>query len=158
MREEQLRLIDGENNQLGLVSPSQALKMAEEAGLDLVLVAETGSPPVCRLMNFSKFVYEQNKRKKDQRKKQQSHRIKELQFHANIDDHDYQIKLRHILDFMEKGHKVKISLRFRGREMAHREIGMQLMERVVAEIGERAVLEAPPRIMGRTVNMLLAPK
>lgn len=157
LRGDSIRLIDAENKQLGIVTPQQALTMAKDAELDLVLVADQVQPPVCRLMNFNKFKYEQQRRERELRKKQHLHRNKEVQFHANIDTHDYQIKMGHMLEFLEKGHKVKISLRFRGREMAHKELGMEVMERVIRDLGARVIVEGRPRIMGRSIIMLLAP-
>jgi len=153
-----VRLVTEESDQQ-IVPVDEALQMASDAGQDLVLVAEQADPPVCRLMDYTKHVYEQKRRKKEQRKKQLANRKqnKEIQFHANIDAHDYKIKLNHILDFLKDGHKVKVSLRFRGREMAHKEIGRDLMRQVVDDVSGFGQVENPPKEMGRTIQMLLAP-
>jgi translation initiation factor IF-3 len=138
LRGGKVRLIDADNNQLGLLGVREALLKAEEEGMDLVLVADKAEPPVCRLMNFGKYIYEKNKRERDQKRKQQQHKVKEVKFHANIDPHDYEIKRDHIIAFLEKSHRVKVSLVMRGREMAHKELGLTLMRRLVEELREHA--------------------
>lgn len=150
-------MIGPDNAQLGILTTEQAFKAAQDAGYDLVLVADNAEPPVCRIMNFGKFVYEQNKKERDNKKKQAAHRNKEIKFKANIDEHDYLTKVGHILDFLKKGNRVKVSLQFRGREMAHRELGIQVMHRVVKDCEGSAVVELPPRLMGKSVIMQLAP-
>lgn len=152
-----VRLVDPDNQQLGIVPVEKALAVAEETGYDLVVVADKASPPVCRLMNYGKYLYEKNKREREQKRKQQTQKNKEIKFHANIDDHDFEIKLKHILEFLEKGYRVKVSLFYRGREMAHREIGMELMQRIIEEVGEKGQVDSRPRMQGRTVSMQLTP-
>jgi len=134
----------------------EALKKAEDHGLDLVEVAGTADPPVCRLMDYGKHVYQQSKRQREARKSQHTVRIKEVKFHPNIDQHDYETKRGHVVAFLEKGDKVKVSMFFRGREAAHSELGMKLMQRLVAETQEVAVVDAPPRNSGRLLSMMLS--
>lgn len=150
-------MIDADNTQLGIVSFSEAIERAREAGKDLVLVAPNSNPVVCRIMNFGKFIYQKNKQIRDQRKKQVVRKLKEVKFHANIDEHDYQVKLNHIIEFLKKGNRVKVSLFFRGREMIHRDSGRALLERVIEAIGEYGTVDAPPRLAGRNMSMQLAP-
>ena len=154
-----VRLIDTNNDQLGILPVTEALELASKQAKDLVVVAEQATPPVCRIMNFGKFIYEKNKRGRDQKKKQTrtASKTKEIKFHANIDIHDYQIKLNHIKGFLEKGHKVKASLFFRGREMKNTEKGMELMSRIGDDIVDVGSVEARPRLIGRNIHMLLAP-
>ncbi len=141
------------------MSVDDALKLAKEKELDLVAVSEQSDPPVCRIMNFGKFVFEKKKRFREQHKKQRqaSHKNKEIKFHANIDVHDYSIKMKHIRAFLEKGYKVKVSLFFRGREMRNKQKGMELMERIADEIQEIGTLDSRPRLVGRNIGMYLAP-
>ncbi len=122
-----------------------------------MLVADDSDPPVCRIMNFGKYRYERKRRGREQKKKQASHKSKEIKFHANIDPHDYGIKLNHIRGFLEKGHKVKVSLFFRGREMRNTEHGMELMTKVVKDIADIGMAEAQPRRVGRNIGMYLSP-
>ncbi len=152
-----MRLIDAENNQLGIVPLDKALAVAEQAGYDLVVVADNADPAVCRLMNYGKFAYEKKRREREQKRKQATQKNKEVKFHANIDPHDYEIKCKHILDFLEKGYRVKVSLFFRGREMAHREIGMELLDKIIEETKEVATVESRPRMQGRILSMNLTP-
>jgi translation initiation factor IF-3 len=152
-----VRLIASNNEQLGILPIAQARLRAKAVGLDLVLVSDQTTPPVCRLMNFGKHQYEKKRQLRDQRKKHHVHRNKEIKFHVNIDPHDYSFKVAHIKQFLEKGHRVKVSLFYRGRENAHREKGMELMKQVVEDIGELANVENPPRMQGRNLAMLLSP-
>lgn len=158
MRGKEVRLIGPNNDQLGIVTIEEALKQAAAEGLDLVLVADNATPAVCRIMNFGKHIYEQNKREREHKKKQVTHKNKEVKFRANIDPHDYSIKVTHILEFLEKGNRVKVSLQFRGREMAHREIGMELMQKVIVDCAGKALVDLPPRMQGRTITMQLSPE
>ncbi len=153
-----VRLVDGENQQLGVVPVAEALAKAQESGLDLVLVADKAEPPVCRLMNFGKYQYEKNRREREQRKKQVVNKVKEVKFHANIDVHDLEIKTHHILEFLQKGYRVKVSLVMRGREVTHKEIGLGLVQRVVAAVSTHGVVEMDARQMGRIVSLQLAPR
>ena len=155
----EVRLVDENNEQLGIVQMEEAQAMAEQRGFDLVLVAEQGIPPVCRIMNYGKFVYERNKRGRDHKKKQvkTGSKSKEIKFHANIDPHDYMIKVNHIKNFLRKGFKVKVSLFLRGREVRNKDMGVELMNRVGKEIEEVGTVESQPRLVGRNVGMYLAP-
>ena len=147
-----------ENEQLGLMRFDEALKKAEDNGLDLVEVAGTADPPVCRIMDYGKHVYQQSKRQRDARKNQHVIRIKEVKFHPNINQHDYETKRNHVVAFLEKGDKVKVSMFFRGREAAHAELGMQLMQRLIADTHEVGAVDAPPRNSGRLLSMMLSAK
>ncbi len=157
LRGREVRLIDPENNQLGILPIDKALALAKENGLDLVAVADKATPPVCRLMNYGKYVYEKNKREREQKRKQATQKNKEIKFHANIDEHDYKTKLAHIVDFLDKGFRVKVSLFFRGREMAHREIGMELIEKITEDVKEHGTAEGRARMQGRVVSLQFSP-
>jgi translation initiation factor IF-3 len=144
---------------LGIVSLNEALQKAEEAGVDLVEISPNAEPPVCRVMDYGKFLYEKSKATKEQKKKQKVVQIKEIKFRPGTDDGDYQVKLRSLVRFLEEGDKAKITLRFRGREMAHQQIGMEVLNRVRDDLSELAVVESyPSRIEGRQMVMVLAPK
>lgn len=137
----------------------EALAKAEEAGVDLVEISPNAEPPVCRIMDYGKFLYEKSKSQKEQKKKQKVVQIKEIKFRPGTDDGDYQVKLRNLIRFLEDGDKAKITLRFRGREMAHQQIGMEVLNRLKADLDELAVVESfPSRIEGRQMVMMLAPK
>jgi translation initiation factor IF-3 len=137
------------------MTPQAALAKAREADLDLVEVAPTSRPPVCRIMDYSKFKYDQEKKEKEAKKRQHIIRIKEVRYKATIEEHDYQTKLAHIKDFLAKGNKVKVSLRFRGRELAHQEKGRALMQRVISDISGVGEAEKPPLKEGHFLNMVL---
>ena len=132
--------------------------MAEEKGLDLVEVASSAKPPVCRIMDYGKFKYQQSKREQKAKKKQHVTHLKEVKLRPKIDEHDYQFKLRNAIRFLESRDKVKVTILFRGREMAHREIGRKILDRFVADVGEKAALEVPPKMEGRTMSLVLSPK
>jgi translation initiation factor IF-3 len=132
--------------------------MAQEQGMDLVEIAPNAEPPVCRIMDYSKFKYEQDKKEKAARKHQTQTKVKEIQFHPNVGDHDYQTKLRHAREFLEEGHRVKVALFFRGRESAHRELGFELVNRVIQDCQDLAIPEQAPKSIGRAIFMLLSPK
>jgi len=151
-------LISEDNEQLGLVSFEDALVRAQAAGIDLVEMSAKADPPVCRMMDYGKHLYEQSKRQREAKKKQHQQKVKEVKFHPNIDQHDYQTKLNHMFAFLDKGFKVKVSMFFRGREMAHRELGDDLMQRVINDAEEHAAVDAPPRRSGRQIAMMLSPK
>lgn len=140
------------------VETKTAIRMAEEAGLDLVEVSPNQDPPVCKIIDYGKYRYEQQKKKKEQAKNQHVIHIKEIKLKPKIGDHDYEIKVKHGTEFLDKGDKVKFSLRFRGREMAHPELGMKIMERVVKDVDEVGVLESPAKMEGRQIVMVIAPK
>ena len=154
----QVRLIGPNAEQIGIVSRDAALGEARKAGLDLVLIAPDAQPPVCKVMDFGKHLFELKKQKAAQRKKQKQIQIKEMTFRPGTEDNDYQIKVRNLIRFLEDGDKAKVSLRFRGREMVHPEIGMQLMQRIETDLSEHGVVEAMPRFEGRQVTMVLAPR
>lgn len=147
-----------ENEQLGVVRLGDARRLAEEADVDLVEIAPTAEPPVCRLMDYGKFRYQEQKRANEAKAKQKIVQIKEVKFRPATDEGDYAIKVRNMLGFLEEGDKVKITLRFRGREMAHQEFGVRLLERVRTDIDEIAVVESMPRMEGRQMVMMVAPR
>jgi translation initiation factor IF-3 len=153
----QVRLIDQDSNQVGIVPWSEAVERAQEVKMDLVLIADQVDPCDIRIMNFGKFLYEKKKHEREQRRKQSTHKNKEIKFRANIDPHDYKFKCNHILEFLRKGHRVKVSLFFRGREMAHREVGLELLEKVAVDLGDAAQIDQKPLISGRVVTMLVSP-
>ncbi len=151
-------VIGANGEQLGVMAPEQGLKIAQEAGLDLVEVAPQAKPPVCRIMDFSKYKYEQEKKEKEAKKKQHAIHIKEIRIKPKIGDHDYQVKLSFIKKFLERGDKVKVTLLFRGREMAHPELGRKILERLSGDIAQVGEIEKPPLQEGRAITMVLAPK
>jgi translation initiation factor IF-3 len=158
IRVPEIRCIDENGEQMGIIPTRQALVRAHEAGLDLVEISATCKPPVCRIMDHGKFKFEQEKKKKEQKKKQNIVKLKEVKFHVNVGDHDYETKLRHAREFIEDGDRVKVSLMFRGRENAHKELGFELMKRIVADTAEYASVEQTPRLMGRNMYMMIIPK
>lgn len=153
----QVRLIDANNQQLGVVSFGDAVTMATQAGLDLVEVAGQATPPVCRILDFGKFQYAEAKKQKVARKKQIRTKLKELKFHPNINENDFQVKRTHAVDFLKDGCKVKVAMFFRGREMAHSDLGMKVLERLMAEIAPYGAPEAPLRRIGPSITTVLAP-
>ena len=146
-----MRLVGEDAEQLGIVDLTKALQMAKEKNLDLVEVAPDGVPPVCRILNYGKFKYAQRKKEKEASKKQRVIKVKELKIRPKIDEHDYQTKLKMAWKFFDHGDKVKVALQFRGREMSHKELGRQLMERVIEDFAEFAELEAPPKDEGMQI-------
>lgn len=153
-----MRLIGADGEQVGVVSIEEAQRTADEAGLDLVEIVPNQSPPVCRVMDYGKYLFEQNKKKHAARRKQKQIHVKEVKFRPGTDERDYQVKLRNIARFLSGGDKVKVTLRFRGREMAHQELGSRMLERIEADTAEAAQVEQSPRLEGRQMIMLLAPK
>ena len=151
-------MIGVEGEQIGVVSLAVANSMAEEAEVDLVEIAPTAQPPVCRLMDYGKFRYQESKKKHEAKLKQKQVQIKEVKFRPNTDDGDYNIKLRNLISFLEEGDKAKITLRFRGREMAHQEFGVRLLERIKGDLEPHAVVEQFPRMEGRQMVMVLSPR
>lgn len=151
-------MIGVEGEQIGIVTLAVANALAEEAEVDLVEIAPTARPPVCRLMDYGKFRYQESKRKHEAKLKQKQIQIKEVKFRPNTDDGDYNIKLRNLIGFLEEGDKAKITLRFRGREMAHQEFGVRLLERVRDDLEPYAVVEQFPRMEGRQMVMVLSPR
>ena len=150
-----MRCVNADGAMVGVIPTRDAMKMAQQQGLDLVEISPNADPPVCRVMDFGKFRYEESLKEKQARKHQHKRTLKEVKFHANVAEHDYETKINHARGFLEKGHKVKISLTFRGRENAHRELGIQLVNRVVKDCEELSVIDMAPRMMGRSVIALL---
>ena len=151
-------MIGVEGEPLGIVSLQSALKMAEDAEIDLVEIAPTAQPPVCRLMDYGKFKYQESKKQHEAKLKQKQIQVKEVKFRPGTDEGDYQVKLRNLIRFLEEGDKTKITLRFRGREMTHQEIGLRLLKRVEADLLEIGVVEQFPKMEGRQMIMVLSPK
>ncbi|MFO1507245.1 MAG: translation initiation factor IF-3 [Lysobacterales bacterium] len=158
IRVPRVRVIGADGEQVGILSRDEALAMAEEAGLDLVEIQPNGDPPVCRVMDFGKFKFEQQKKAQATRKKSKQVEIKELKFRPTTDVGDYNIKLRNLRRFLEEGDKVKITIRFRGREMAHQELGRAMVDKISADVAQDAVIEQYPRMEGRLMVMMIAPK
>lgn len=153
-----MRLVGIESQQLGIMSLARAMAMAEEAEVDLVEIAPTAQPPVCRLMDFGKFKYAESKRRHEAKLKQKQVQVKEVKFRPGTDEGDYQIKLRNLSRFLTEGDKTKITLRFRGREMAHQEFGVKLLQRIQADLIELGSVEQFPKLEGRQMIMVIAPK
>ena len=158
IRGKELRVIDSDGSQLGILSAQQALSLAEEKNLDLVMISPQAKPPVCKIMDYGKYRFEQARREKEKRKNQKVVDIKEVRLSLNIDTHDFNTKLNHALKFLAKGDKVKVSIRFRGREMGHPELGTAIMRRFSEACAEAAVVEKQPKLEGRSMLMFLAPK
>jgi len=158
IRIREVRVIDDENQQLGVMPTIQALTLAQEKGLDLVEVNPKAEPPVCKILDFGKFKYDEKKKATEAKRKQSVVEIKEIKLRPMIDDHDYDVKMRAMQRFFEEGDKVKITLRYRGREMAHQEIGTKLLDKVKADVAEFAKVEQDARFEGRQVVMVLAPR
>jgi translation initiation factor IF-3 len=153
-----VRVIGADGEQVGILSRDDALSMAADAGMDLVEIQPNADPPVCRIMDFGKFRFEQQKKLQAAKKKQKQVEIKELKFRPTTDDGDYQIKLRNMRRFIEEGDKVKVTVRFRGREMAHTELGLAMTQRIEADLGDEVTIESRPRLEGRQMVMMIAPK
>jgi len=151
-------VIDEEGAQLGVLDPRQALAMAEEKGLDLVEVAPTAQPPVCRIMDYGKYLYQQNKKAQEAKKNQKVIQVKEVKFRPKIDEHDYEFKKKHIIRFLQEENKVKATVMFRGREVTHSEIGQQILQRLLQEISDVAAVERLPKLEGYSMTMILTPK
>ena len=153
-----VRLVDERGRMVGVVGRNEALAMADEAGLDLVEIAPNADPPVCKILDFGKFKYEEQKKKNEARKKQKVIEVKEIKLRPTIDDHDYDVKKRSMLKFIDEGDKVKVTMRFRGRELAHQELGMNVLMRVKDDLDEIAKVEQMPRMEGRQMTMVVAPR
>jgi translation initiation factor IF-3 len=158
IRVPQVRLIDEAGEMLGVLSIRDALYKAYQAGLDLLEISPNAVPPVCKITDYGKFKYEQQKKANEARKKQKVVEIKEIKVRPNIDDHDYEVKMKQAKSFIGEGDKVKVTLRFRGREMAHQELGVKLLERIRSELTELVKVEQMPRLENRQMIMVLAPK
>ncbi len=158
IRAREIHLIDKDGANRGNVSVAEALQLAQEAGLDLVEISPNATPPVCKLLDFGKYKYQEQKKAAEARKKQKVVEVKEIKFRPMIDDHDYDVKMRSMIRFFEEGDKVKVTLRFRGREMAHQELGVKLLDRVKDDTLKVAKIEMDARFEGRQMVMVLAPK
>jgi translation initiation factor IF-3 len=154
---DQIRLVGDSGEQLGIHSPDAARKIAEERAMDLVEIAPNAEPPVCRLMDYGKYLYASAKKKQESKKKQKQITVKEIKFRPGTDIGDYDIKVRNLTKFLDAGNKVKVTLRFRGREMAHQELGMEMLKRVEEDLKEIGVVEQMPKMEGRQMVMVLAP-
>lgn len=157
IRVPKIRLIGSDGKQVGVVTTEEALQMARNEGLDLVEVVAKSEPPVCKLVDYGKFRYDQTKRKKEGKKLLHQVRVKEIKFKPNIDTHDLDFKIKRAKSFLQKGDKVRISCMFRGREMLHKEIGHRIFEKICEEIGELGSVESPPKFLGRTLSVVVAP-
>ena len=158
IRDKELRVIDSDGSQLGIMSLRQAMEIVEQKNLDLVKIAPQANPPVCKIIDYGKYRFEQAKREKEARKNQRVVEIKEVRLSLNIDTHDFETKKNHALRFISEGNKVKASIRFRGREMGHPELGLEIMRRFADAMSEVANVEKPAKLEGRTMLMFLAPK
>lgn len=158
IRAREIRVVDDEGKQLGIMPPFEALKIARERGLDLVEVSPTANPPVCRIINYGKFLYQQSKRQHEARKHQRSIELKEVKFRPRTGTHDFEVKRNQIAKFLSEGSKVKATIMFRGREMAHRNLGWEMMQRLFEDLGETALVEARPRQEGPNLTAIIAPK
>ncbi|MAL62364.1 MAG: translation initiation factor IF-3 [Pseudomonadota bacterium] len=154
----EVRLIGAEGEQIGVVSREDALDRSANIGLDLVIVADNANPPVCKIMDYGKFKYEEQKKKNEARKKQKTIDVKEIKLRPNIDSHDYDVKMRSMLKFLNEGDKVKVTMRFRGREMAHQNLGLDVLNRVRDDLEKMSKVEQFPKMEGRQMVMVLSPK
>lgn len=157
IRVPQVRLVGADGSQIGIVDTPKALQMAEEADLDLVEVAGKADPPVCRIMDYGKYKYEQDQRQKEARKKQSLVVVKEMKMRPKIDSHDYETKKGHVVRFLRQGAKVKVTIMFRGREMAHQELGRKILDRLSVDVEDIAKVDQPPKVDGRNMTMVLTP-
>jgi translation initiation factor IF-3 len=158
IRAKECRLIDETGAQVGIVSVQEALAIAKEKGLDLIEVAPNANPPVCKIMDYGKYKYEQGKREREARKKQHVSEVKGLTLRPTTDEHDYQVLVKHALRFLREGDKVKVTVRFRSREITHPELAERQLERMIRDVSEVGVVEKPPAMEGRTMTMVLSPK
>jgi translation initiation factor IF-3 len=158
IRAAQVRLIDQDGEMQGVMTAREALARAYDIGMDLLEISPNAEPPVCKITDFGKFKYEQQKKANEARKRQKVVEIKEIKVRPNIDDHDYEVKMRQMKGFIEEGDKVKVTLRFRGREMAHQDLGAKVLERIRTEMAEAVKVESMPRLENRQMIMVLAPK
>lgn len=158
IRAREVRVIDEEGQQLGIMTPAEGIKVARGKDLDLVEVSPAANPPVCRIINYGKYLYQQNKRQHEARKHQKTIELKEVKFRPRTSEHDIEVKVNRVLKFLQAGDKVKATIMFRGREMAHRDLGMAMMERLIAAVGEAGQLETRPRQEGPTLTAVFAPR
>ena len=158
IRAREIRVIDDEGQQLGVMQPFEALKKAREKNLDLVEISPTAQPPVCRIMDYGKYLYQQEKKEREAKKHQKTITVKEVKFRINVDDHDYETKKNHVLRFLDEGDKVKATIFFRGREMTRTNLGRQILERLIKDVEDKSIVEFRPRQEGNTLHAILAPK
>ena len=158
IRMREVRLIDGDGNQKGILPTIEALRMAREAGLDLVEIAPQAQPPVCKLLDYGKYKFDLEKKTRESRKHQKQVRIKEIRMQPKIDGHDLEFKTRHVREFLDEGNKVKVTVRFRGRELAHTELGKVVLDRILEKLEGNFLLERAAQMEGRTMSLLLNPK
>jgi translation initiation factor IF-3 len=158
IRAREIRVIDDEGKQIGILPPYEALKMAREKNLDLVEISPSAVPPVCRIMDYGKFLYQQEKKEREAKKHQKTITVKEVKFRINVDDHDYETKKNHVLRFLDEGDKVKATIFFRGREMTRTGLGRQILERLIKDVEDKSIVEFRPRQEGNTLHAILAPK
>jgi len=154
----EVRVIDADGEQVGVIKTEEALAMAQEAGLDLVEVSPNATPPVCRVMDYGKYRFEANKQQQKAKKKQKQIQVKEIKFRPRTEEGDYQTKVRKLREFLDNGDKAKVTLRYRGREFAHQELGLELLKRVAADLEELSTVEQMPKMEGRQMVMMLSPK
>ncbi len=152
-----MRLIGSKGEQYNIVSFSKAIEISKKDELDLVLVADTANPPVCRIMNYGKFIYEQKRKEREQRKLHHAQKVKEIKFSANIDPHDYQTKVKHAVEFLKTGCKLKTTMIFRGREMSHQELGFKIMRQLMQDLEKIGIPEAEPKLLGRSIVLNFNP-
>jgi translation initiation factor IF-3 len=157
IRAPEIRLIDDEGENRGVMRPEDAIGLAQDVGLDLVEISPNANPPVCKIMDFGKYKYEQQKKAVEAKKKQKVIEVKEVKFRPNIDKHDYDVKMRNVTRFLEDGDKVKVTLRFRGREMAHQELGREVLQRIAADAEDLGKVESMPKMEGRQMIMVIGP-
>ncbi|MFZ0686957.1 MAG: translation initiation factor IF-3 [Terriglobales bacterium] len=157
IRAREVRVIGADGEQVGVMPPFEALKLAREKSLDLVEISPTAQPPVCRIMDYGKFLYQNEKREREAKKKQKVITVKEVKFRINVDDHDYETKKNHVLRFLDEGDKVKATIFFRGREMTRQSLGRQILERLIKDVDQRGLVEFRPRQEGNTLHLILAP-
>jgi translation initiation factor IF-3 len=158
IRAREVRVIGDEGQQIGILPPYEALKMAREKNLDLVEVSPTAQPPVCRIMDYGKYLYQQEKKEREAKKHQKTITVKEVKFRINVDDHDYETKKNHVIRFLEEGDKVKATIFFRGREMTRTGLGREILERLIKDVEQKGIVEFRPRQEGNTLHAILAPK
>ena len=158
IRAREIRVIDDNGTQLGIMQPYQAMKIAKEQSLDLVEISPTAVPPVCKIMDYGKYIYQTNKRAHEAKKHQHNITLKEVKFRPNTDEHDYEFKKNNIIRFLKEGDKVKANVEFRGREISHSEIGRKMLERLIEEVADAGIVEFRPRMEGRFLHAIFAPK
>lgn len=157
IRVREVRLIDDKGNQLGIVPTPEAVKQAQEAGLDLVEVAPNANPPVCKILDYGKYKFDQEKKNREAKKKQKQVKLKEIRMQPKIEEHDINFKTKHIQEFLDEGNKVKVTVRFRGRELAHTELGKDVLDNVLERLDENYNLDRPPQMEGRFMSMIISP-